>query len=106
MPFLAPSTSGVICTVRVTPRAGRTAIAGIRDDVLLVRLAAAPVDGAANEALVELLADVFRLAKRDVAIVSGQTNRVKRVALTGLTATDAAARLRPHLDASSRTLKT
>lgn len=53
MPQFHPTDSGVSVTVRVTPRAGRTGIAGVRDDVLLVKLAAAPVDGAANEALVD-----------------------------------------------------
>jgi uncharacterized protein (TIGR00251 family) len=99
MSLLTPSSSGVICTVRVTPRAGRTAIAGVRDDLLLVRLAAAPVDGAANDALVELLAGVFDVPKRDVSVLSGRTGRLKRVALSGLTAADAAARLEKHLDA-------
>jgi uncharacterized protein (TIGR00251 family) len=97
MAFLTPSPSGVICTLRVTPRAGRTAIAGCRDDVLLVKLAAAPVDGAANEALVALLASVFALPRRDVTIVSGHTGRLKRVELAGLTPSDAAARLSAHL---------
>ena len=99
MPLLAPGPSGVICTVRVTPRAGRTAIAGVRDDILQIRLAAAPVDGAANSALVELLAGVFDLPKRDVSIVSGHTSRLKRVALAGLTVSAAAARLEAHLNA-------
>jgi len=104
--FVTASSSGVVCVVRVTPRAGRTATAGVRDDVLLVKLAAQPVDGGANGALVEFLRSIFAIPKRDVAIVSGHTSRVKRVALTGLTVTEAAARLKPHLDASSRAPKT
>ena len=74
-------------------------IAGSRDDVLLVRLGAAPVEGAANAALVELLAGVFGIPKRDVSIVSGHAGRLKRIALAGLTASDASARLERHLDA-------
>jgi uncharacterized protein (TIGR00251 family) len=99
MPLLTASPSGVICSVRVTPRAGRTAVVGVRDDVLQVRLAAPPVDGAANTALVELMAAVFRIPRRDVAILSGHTGRVKRVALTGVTTSDAAARLDACLNA-------
>ena len=99
MGFLTASSSGVICVVRVTPRAGRTAIAGVRDEVLLVKLAAAPVDGAANEALVALLADVFGVPRRDVTLVSGHNGRLKRVAVTGVTVSDAAARLAMRLNA-------
>jgi len=67
----------------VTPRAGRSAIAGVRDDVLLVKLAAAPVDGAANDALVSVLGTAFDLPPRDIRIVSGQRSRSKRVLLAG-----------------------
>ena len=95
--FLTPGLRGVACLVRVTPRAGRTEIAGVRDDALQVRLAAAPVDGAANAALVELLAEVLDVPKRDVTILSGHRGRVKRVAIAGLTASDAAARIGRHL---------
>lgn len=98
MPCLTPSPSGVICAVRVTPRAGRTAVAGIRDDILQIKLSAAPVDGAANTALVELLARVFDVRRRDVSIASGHTGRLKRVAISGLSASDAAARLEAHLN--------
>jgi uncharacterized protein len=71
--------------VRVVPRAGRTGLAGTRGDALLVRLAAAPVDGAANDALTAFLADLFDRPKRDVTIVAGQTSRDKRVAIAGMT---------------------
>jgi uncharacterized protein len=82
-----------ILTVRVTPRAGRTEIAGLRDGVLLVKLAAAPVEGAANAALIALLSDALHLRKRDIRIVSGGRGRTKLVEITGLTKEDLAARL-------------
>ena len=85
--------AGASFAVRVIPRAGRTAVAGIRGDALLVRLAAAPVEGAANEALLELVADLFARPKRDVSIVSGQASRDKRIAIAGMTDTAVAARL-------------
>jgi uncharacterized protein (TIGR00251 family) len=99
MPLVTATSSGVAVSVRVTPRAGLTALAGVRDDILQIKLAAAPVDGAANAALVELVAAVFNVPKRDVAIVSGHTGRLKRVALAGLTVSDAASRLDAHLNA-------
>jgi uncharacterized protein (TIGR00251 family) len=70
--------------VRVIPRAGRTALAGKRGDAVLVRLAAAPVDGAANEALVAFLADALDCPRRDIAIVGGEKSRDKRLRITGL----------------------
>jgi hypothetical protein len=72
--------------VRVVPRAGRSAFAGVRDGALVFRLAAAPVDGAANEELIELLARTLRIPKRDVTIVSGERSRSKRVRIAGLDA--------------------
>jgi len=94
MPLFHPIKAGVSVTVRVTPRAGKTAIAGVRDDVLLVKLAAAPVDGAANDALIALLADTFDLPKRNIAIASGDRSRTKRVTLGGASATVLDERLR------------
>jgi uncharacterized protein (TIGR00251 family) len=85
--------------VRVVPRAGRTAIAGDEGDALLVRIAAAPVDGAANNALIAYLAAAFDRPTRDVTLVSGYTSRDKRMAIAGLTDAQAAARLGAILSA-------
>jgi uncharacterized protein (TIGR00251 family) len=78
--------SGAVFAVRVTPRAGRTEVTGVRDGTLLVRLAAAPVDGAANDALIDLLASLLRCPGRAVAIVGGARSRSKRVCIEGLDA--------------------
>jgi uncharacterized protein (TIGR00251 family) len=80
------SASGQLIDVRVVPRAGRSGIAGVRDGALLVRLAAAPVDGAANAELIEVLAKALGLPKRSIEIVSGDRARSKRVQITGMTA--------------------
>jgi uncharacterized protein (TIGR00251 family) len=97
---LTRTAAGVTLRIRVVPRAGRTAVAGTREDALLVRLAAAPVDGAANDALVAFLAGVFDRPKRDITILSGDTSRDKRIAIAGLTEAEVSARL----DAILRTL--
>jgi uncharacterized protein len=76
---------GVLITVRVIPRAGRSGLAGTRDGVLLVRLNDPPVEGAANAELIEVLADVLDVPKRAVTIVSGERSRSKRVRVTGVT---------------------
>ena len=83
----------MILSVRVIPRSPRSRIAGRRGDALLVRLAAPPVDGAANEALIELLSREFHVPKRQVSILSGASSRDKRVELDGLDAADGEARL-------------
>ena len=76
----------MIIDVRVIPRAGRSGPAGMRDHALLVRLNAAPVDGAANKELIAVLAETFAIPKRNIAIVSGERSRLKKVRLDGVTA--------------------
>ena len=70
--------------VRVISRAGRSGIAGLRDGVVIVKLAAAPVDGAANDELIALLAKTLKVPKRDITIVSGERSRSKRICIAGL----------------------
>lgn len=90
---LTPGKAGISLAVRVVPRGGRTEIAGTRGDALLVRVAAAPVDGAANDALLSFLAGVFGRPRRDVTLLSGHQSRNKRIAITGVTEAAVAARL-------------
>ena len=71
--------------VRVIPRARKTECAGFRDDVLVVRVAAPPVDGAANDALIEFFTSALRIPRRAVRIVSGDHGRQKRLTLEGVT---------------------
>jgi len=73
-------------TVRVIPRAKRTEISGERDGALVVRVAAPPVEGAANEALIDFLARALGVPRRAVQIVSGERGRTKRVAIANVTA--------------------
>ena len=70
--------------VRVLPRARNTEAAGRRGDRLVIRLAAPPVDGAANDALIEFLASTLHVPRRAVRIVSGERTREKRVAIDGV----------------------
>jgi uncharacterized protein len=66
-------------SVRVQPRASQSAVAGLHDDALKVRLAAPPVDGAANEELVKLFARLLDVARADIEIRSGANSRQKVV---------------------------
>jgi uncharacterized protein (TIGR00251 family) len=73
-------------SVRVQPRTPRSAVSGVHAGVLKVKLSAAPVDGAANDELVELLAEWLGVARRDVRIVIGEKARSKVVEVDGVTA--------------------
>ena len=70
--------------MRLVPRAGADRIDGVTDGVLLARVAAPPVDGAANDALIRLLADALDLARSNVRLVGGASNRRKLIEIDGL----------------------
>lgn len=79
--------------VHVQPRAKRSEIAGRHGDAVKVRLAAPPVDGAANTELVRVLAEALGLPRRAVRIVAGLAGRDKVVELDGLAPGEAERRL-------------
>jgi uncharacterized protein len=70
--------------VRLTPRSWSNAIDGVVDGALRIRVSAGAVEGAANAALVNLLADELGVARRDVRIVAGATSRQKLVVVDGV----------------------
>ncbi len=72
-------------TIRVIPRASKPGVAGTRDGAVLVRVGAPPVDGAANDELIRILAGALGLPKRALSIAGGATTRTKRVRVDGLT---------------------
>ena len=74
----------ITLNVRVVPRARKTECAGFKDDVLVVRIAAPPVEGAANDALIAFLASSLHVPRRAVHIVSGDRGRRKRIAIEGV----------------------
>jgi uncharacterized protein YggU (UPF0235/DUF167 family) len=74
---VTPTPSGTRIDVRVMPRSSRTAVEGVRDGRLLIRVTAPPVDRAANDAAVQAVARALDLAPGAVRIVSGHTNRNK-----------------------------
>ncbi len=79
--------------VKVAPRASRDEVVGVEAGELKVRLAAPPVEGAANAALVSLLAHRLGLAKSQVTLLRGETSRHKIVAVVGRGAAEIAALL-------------
>lgn len=81
----AESADAILFKVRVVPRASRSMLAGEHDGALRVRVAAPPVDGAANLELRRTLARAFAVPARDVEITAGQTGKLKRVRVKGAT---------------------
>ena len=82
-------------TVRVIPRSSRNSIEW-EQGILKARLTAPPVDGAANDALIALLAQRLGLPKRAMSIVQGATGRLKIVEIAGMTEAQVAAKLQVH----------
>ena len=79
--------------VKVIPRASRSQVAGLREGVIVIRLAAPPVDGAANQELIAFLSRELDLPKRSIVIVSGDRSRTKRLLIDGISEADVHRRL-------------
>ncbi len=88
------SGEGVTFAVRVHPRAKRNAITGEMGEALKIALTAPPVEGRANDAAVEFLAEVLRVPRASVTIAAGQSSRNKVIRVRGLTAAQVEERLR------------
>ncbi len=86
MPLRVSTVTGrVRFPVHVQPRASRSELAGTHGEALKVRLSAPPVDGAANSALIDFLAQLFAVSRRDVRILAGESSRSKVVEIEGIT---------------------
>lgn len=83
MPAWRTRAEGLEIAVRVTPRAARDRFAAGTEEHFAARLSAAPVDGAANAALVLLVAKAFAVPRRAVTLIAGDTSRLKRLAIAG-----------------------
>jgi uncharacterized protein len=91
--FLRVQGDGVILSIKVQPRASANAIAGVLGGELRVKVTAPPVDAAANEALIRLLADVMDCPRNRVELTRGATSRHKLVKLHGFSAETVVAKL-------------
>lgn len=76
----------LIFKVQVVPRASRSEVVGEHDGALRVRLAAPPVDGAANQELIHVLAKALHVPRSSITIVSGQSSRLKHVSVANVDA--------------------
>jgi len=78
----------IIFSVRVVPRASKSEIIGEMGGALKIKIAAPPVEGAANAELIKVLAEQFGVAKNAVEITGGQTSRQKQVRISGINHAD------------------
>ena len=78
------TSEGVTFTVKVHPRARKNAVTGVVGDALKLAVTAPPVEGRANQAVVEFFADLFEIPSASVTIASGETGRRKVVRVTGV----------------------
>jgi hypothetical protein len=93
MPWARDGAGGAVLEVLVQPRASRSRLVGEHGGRLKVALAAPPVDGRANEALVELLAGLLGVRRAEVTIAAGEAGRRKTIRVSGVSAAEARARL-------------
>ena len=94
--FLRAHADGVLLSVKLQPRASANEIGEPLGDELRIKVTAPPVEAAANEALVRLLADALDCGRNRVELVRGQTSRHKLLKLRGFTAEEALKKLRPR----------
>ena len=89
MPYLSTARDGtVLLRLHVQPKASKSRIIGLHDGCLKIAVAAPPVEGKANKAVVKFLADFFGVPARDVAVKSGAQSRRKVVVVKALDATE------------------
>ena len=86
--------SGATFAVRLHPRAKKDAITGTLGDALKISLTAPPIEGRANLACIEFLADLLKLPRSSITIAAGQTSRNKLIRISGVSAADVETRLR------------
>lgn len=83
MPAWTLRDDGIVLAVRVTPRSSREGLTAGTSDHFAARLTAPPVEGAANTALIALVARTFGVPKRHVVLIAGETARLKRLHIAG-----------------------
>jgi uncharacterized protein (TIGR00251 family) len=87
------SAKGIVFAVKVHPRARKNAITGVVGDALKLALTAPPVDGKANQAVIEFFSDLFAIPRSSVTIASGETSRNKVIRIVGMSKSAAEQRL-------------
>jgi uncharacterized protein (TIGR00251 family) len=84
MVYMKETENGLIIHIRVVPRSAKCEIAGIQDDALKLKITAPPIEGQANTECIRVLADVLKVRKNQVTILSGHKSKKKTVAIEGI----------------------
>jgi uncharacterized protein len=98
MVTIRDSSGGVTFAVKVHPRARKNAVTGVVGDALKLALTAPPVEGRANQAVIEFFADFFEIPRSSITIASGATSRTKVLRVAGLSKEAIEQRLAKILD--------
>jgi len=93
--WCSPLPGGVRLAVQIQPNAKKTEVVGMLDDALKIKLAAQPIEGKANEALVKYLAATLGVSRSAVTLTHGQTNKKKLLQVDGVTLEAVLAALHP-----------
>lgn len=88
--WCSPLPGGVRLAVQIQPNAKKTEVVGVLDDALKIKLAAQPIEGKANEALVKWLAGALGVSRSAVTLTHGQANKKKLLEVAGVTLGDVA----------------
>lgn len=94
-PYAHDAPDGATLAVRIHPGARKNAVTGIHDHALKVSLTTPPIDGRANQALIDFLSDRLHLPNARIILLTGQTSRSKLLRITGKSAADIQAALDP-----------
>lgn len=95
-----PTTNSALLRIRLTPKGGKDDLMKVEAETLHVRVAAPPIDGAANQALISLLSKTLGVARSRISIASGHSSRDKSVRVDGISSDE----LRIRLEAALRQL--
>nr|HID57995.1 YggU family protein [Desulfobacterales bacterium] len=79
MLFIQETPEGVILKAVILPRSSKNELVGVKGDALKIRLTAPPVEGAANKMCIRFLAEILKVAKSKIEIVSGKGSRTKKI---------------------------
>ena len=86
MAYFTETAEGTILNVKAQPHSSKAGVDGLLGDAVKVKIKCAPVDGKANKELVDTLSDVFGIPKSKVVFKSGETSKLKRILLAGISA--------------------